>query len=180
MSRALLGWRMWGYPFEWKARDGVIKLGRGGEAFPFDGPAEARCNPARDEIEQLYNKRLRQERYGGGVRWNPDKISALGTAHTSPDPRCSCGIYAYHDMRYKGFWGGYLVKGWGRYAYGSQSQWRAQYVEPIAISFKGQPEFDRNQGIANKLSENYNIPILFHHQIPLFAELSGLSFDKPE
>lgn len=174
-ARPVLGWRTWRYPFESNAHDGGIKLGRGGEVFPLEGPAVAHCHPSDMDIK-----------WPTSVHGRPDHRYVVGRIldepHSSPDPRCSCGIFAYNCTRteFMHYWALYLVMGWGRLGYGATSQWRAQYVQPIALSFYAPTKLTGGRkGLAEELAENYDIPIITHQQVPLFAELKGLSFEKP-
>lgn len=179
----VLGMRTFASPFELESRDGIIQLGRGGEVFPFCGPAVARCNPR--DIDR-YRSRVRITKLG--PTWEEGVSDVLDEPHTSPDPRCTCGIFAYHDRgltrggRARNYRALYLVKGWGRVGWGVSAQWRAQYVEPIALSFAHAFEElgASTQRVATRIQENYDIPIIKHSQIQLFTELMGLSFEKPE
>src|SRR5215212_4990357 len=120
--KPVLGWRSFGYPFEVKAGGGILRLGRGGEEFPFEGPAIAQCNPMPLDIQK---SREGTARYNQKIYEGP---------HTSPDPRCCCGIFAHfaslqevggptgHWGVYR-HWGVYVVKGYGILAYGNKKQW---------------------------------------------------------
>ena len=104
----------------------------------------------------------------------------------SPEPGCSCGIYAYHDivpmtraLREEPFMFGGAVLCWGRVVIHPEG-FRAQHVRPLALCRPESPIVQqRTSVLLDEVTKEYAIPLLDLKDLVAYASEFGASY-KPE
>lgn len=139
--------------------------------------------PPRDKLQALCEGRLAARRSSHHRKRNPT------TAAVSPDQECSCGIYAYHQIRpmlrqarEQYFWrgGAVLVGGavlcWGRVVIHPEGI-RAQFARPIALC--KEPVTDWAEAELIEVARVYGVPLMDLEHLVAYAREFGTSY-QPE
>ena len=104
----------------------------------------------------------------------------------SPEPGCSCGIYAYHDigpmtraLREEPYMFGGAVLCWGRIVIHPEGI-RAQHARPLALCRPESPTVQlRTATLLEEVTREYAIPLLELKDLITYASEFGRSY-KPE
>jgi hypothetical protein len=104
----------------------------------------------------------------------------------SPEPSCSCGIYAYHDimpmtraLREEPYMFGGAVLCWGRIVIHPEGM-RAQHARPLALCRPESPGVQlRTAALLAEVTREYAIPLLELRDLVAYASEFGASY-KPE
>jgi hypothetical protein len=104
----------------------------------------------------------------------------------SPEPACSCGIYAYHDiapmtraLREEPYMFGGAVLCWGRIVIHPEGM-RAQHARPLALCRPENPGVQqRTAQLLREVTREYAIPLLELRDLVAYASEFGTSY-KPE
>ncbi|HEX3630275.1 MAG TPA: hypothetical protein VHW91_07385, partial [Candidatus Dormibacteraeota bacterium] len=104
----------------------------------------------------------------------------------SPEPGCSCGIYAYHDigpmtraLREEPYMFGGAVLCWGRIVIHPEGL-RAQYARPLALCRPESPGVLQRTGpLLEHVTREYAIPLLELKDLVAYASEFGGSY-KPD
>jgi hypothetical protein len=104
----------------------------------------------------------------------------------SPEPTCSCGIYAYHEvgpvlraLREEPFMFGGAVLCWGRIVIHPEGM-RVQHARPLALCRPESPVVkQRTAGLLSEVAEAYAIPLLEMDDLVPYASEFGATY-KPE
>ena len=104
----------------------------------------------------------------------------------SPEPSCSCGIYAYHDimpmtraLREEPYMFGGAVLCWGRIVIHPEGM-RAQHARPLALCRPESPGVQlRTAALLAEVTREYAIPLLELRDLVAYASEFGSSY-KPE
>jgi hypothetical protein len=104
----------------------------------------------------------------------------------SPEPTCSCGIYAYHEvdpvlraLREEPFMFGGAVLCWGRIVIHPEGM-RVQHARPLALCRPESPVVQqRTAGLLSEVAEAYAIPLLEMDDLVPYASEFGATY-KPQ
>jgi hypothetical protein len=104
----------------------------------------------------------------------------------SPEPACSCGIYAYHDiapmmraLREEPFMFGGAVLCWGRIVIHPEGM-RVQHARPLALCRPESPGAQlRTAALLDEVAQTYAIPLLELRDLTAYAGEFGTTY-KPE
>lgn len=104
----------------------------------------------------------------------------------SPEPGCSCGIYAYHDigpmtraLREEPYMFGGAVLCWGRIVIHPEGI-RAQHARPLALCRPESPGVQlRTAALLEQVTKEYAIPLLELKDLVTYASEFGTTY-KPE
>ena len=107
-------------------------------------------------------------------------------ARVSPEPGCSCGIYAYHDigpmtraLREEPYMFGGAVLCWGRIVIHPEGI-RAQHARPLALCRPESPSVQhRTAALLEQVTREYAIPLLELKDLMTYASEFGASY-RPE
>ena len=107
-------------------------------------------------------------------------------ARVSPEPACSCGIYAYHEiapmtraLREEPYMFGGAVLCWGRIVIHPEGI-RAQHARPLALCRPESPGVQQRTAVLlQEVTKEYAIPLLELRDLVAYASEFGASY-KPE
>lgn len=108
--------------------------------------------------------------------------------HKSPDAACTCGLYSYHSLEIledrqigseRAVMG--AVAAWGKICVHEQG-FKAEYSRPLCLAMPALPPGTRFiqsswRDLADKVAENYSIPLLEREDITAYAKTFGKLID---